>query len=212
MVIDSSLPGHTTAAINRSWDYRVSLVPNGSSTARLDIRYENLRLVPDPDCRQAAEGGGGCYWNYVRVFLPPAAEQVRAPIASLHEGTEKLIWGHRDINSAQVITHAGSGLRGLVEVGGYVVVEPGTVLTLPLAYELHPNVIRGVGSGQYEYRLLLSKQPGIDDDRVSIRVQLPAGARVVASSPPSARASGNTVTWEHTLVRDAELVVVFTLP
>lgn len=211
MVIDSSLPGHTTAAINRSWDYRVSLVPNGSSTARLNIRYENTRPVPDPDCRQAAEGGGGCYWNYARVFLPPAAELVRAPIVPLHEGSEKLIWGHRDLRSEQVITHAGAGLQGLVEVGGYVVVEPGAVLTLPLEYALNASVIRSVGPGRYEYRLLLSKQPGMDNDRVSVRVQLPDVARVVASSPPSARASGSVVAWELTLAQDAELVVVFEL-
>ena len=212
MVIDSSLPGHTTAAIERSWDYRVSLVPNGSSTARLNIRYENTRPVPDPDCRQAAEGGGGCYWNYVRVFLPPVAELVQAPITPLHEGSEKLIWGHRDLHSEQVITHAGSGLQGLVEVGGYLVVEPRTVLTFPLVYALKANVIRSAGPGRYEYRLLLAKQPGIDSDRVSVRVQLPEGARVVASSPAFANASGSTVTWEHTLARDAELVVVFESP
>ena len=212
MVIDSSLPGHTTAAIRRSWDYRVSLVPDGSSTARLYIRYENTRPVLDPHCRQAAEGGGGCYWNYARVFLPPAAELVRAPIVPLHEGSEKLIWGHRDLRSEQVITHAGSGLQGLVEVGGYLVVEPGSVLTLPLAYALKANVIRSVGPGRYEYRLLLAKQPGIDDDRVSVRVQLPEDARVVAVSPPSVRVDGNTVTWQHTLVRDSELIVVFESP
>ena len=209
MVIDSSLPGHTTAAINRSWDYRVSLMLDGSSTARLDIRYENRRPVSDPDCRQAAEGGGGCYWNYVRVFLPPAAELVQAPIVPLHEGSEKRIRGHRDLHTERVITHAGSGLRGLVEVGGYVVVEPGTVLTLPLAYALDARVIRSVGPQRYEYRLLLWKQSGIDDDRVRVRVQLPQGARVVASSPPSTRVSDGMVTWEHNLVRDAELVVVF---
>ena len=168
--------------------------------------------MSDPDCRQAAEGGGGCYWNYARVFLSPSAERVQAPIVPLHEGSEKLIWGHRDLRSEQVITHAGAGLRGLVEVGGYVVVEPGTVLTLPLAYALNANVIRSVGPGRYEYRLLLAKQPGVDDDRVRVRVQLPEGARVVASSPPSALAGEGVVTWEQTLVRDAELVVVFVSP
>ena len=111
-----------------------------------------------------------------------------------------------------MITHAGSGLQGLVEVGGYLVVEPGSVLTLPVVYALNENVVRRVGPGRYEYRLLLTKQPGIDDDRVSVRVQLPEGARVVASSPPSARASTSAVTWEQTLTQDAELVIVFESP
>ena len=68
------------------------------------------------------------------------------------------------------------------------------------------------GPKQYEYRLLLTKQPGIDSDRVSVRVQLPEGARVVTTSPPSVRSSGSTVTWEGTLVRDTELVIVFESP
>ena len=103
-------------------------------------------------------------------------------------------------------------MRGLVEVGGYVVVEPGTVLTLPLSYALNADVIRSVGPRQYEYRLLLVKQPGMDDDRLSVRVQLPEDSQVVTSSPSSARVSGSTVMWEHTLAADAELIVVFKVP
>ena len=89
---------------------------------------------------------------------------------------------------------------------------PGTGLTLPLAYALDPSGSRSVGPRLYEYRLLLTKQPGIDSDRVSVRVQLPEGARVVTTSPPSVRSSGSTVTWEGTLVRDTELVIVFESP
>lgn len=212
MVVDSSLPGHTAAAITRSWNYRVSLVPNGTSSAHLTVRYVNTNEVRNPECRQAEEGGGGCYWNYVRVFLPPAAEHVQAPIVPLHEGAEKLIWGHRELTSERVITHAGSGLRGLVEVGGYLVVEPGSVLTLPIAYDLDASVVRRVGPGRYEYRLLLSKQPGMDRDRVRVRVQLPAGASVTTASPVSASVGGTTVTWDLALRSDTELVVVFESP
>ncbi len=123
MVLDSSLPGHTTATVTRQWNYHVDLVPAGVSQADLRIRYENTRSEPSPDCRQAAEGGGGCYWNYVRVLLPSTASNVRSPQVPLHEGAEKLIWGYRDLDSARTITHAGAGLANLIEVGGFVVVE-----------------------------------------------------------------------------------------
>lgn len=212
MVVDSSLPGHTTASVARSWQYRVDLVPGGVSQADLRIRYENSRLEASPDCRQAAEGGGGCYWNYVRVLLPPSASRVQPPQAALHEGSEKLIWGYRDIDSARTITHAGAGLTNLVEVGGFVVVEPSQVVTLPIEYELNSSIVRAVGGSRYEYRLELLKQPGVDRDTVDIDVQLPIGAHVVALSPEGFQPTERGASWSGALMRDTELVVVFELP
>ena len=212
MVVDSSLPGHTTSSVTREWDYRVTLVPGGTSRADLRIRFTNDRPIEVPDCRQAAEGGGGCYWNYVRAFLPEAASNVQVPSAGLHEGSEKLTWGHRDLETGGVLTHAGAGLTGLTEVGAYVVVEPLTVLTLPVSYELGPAVVRRVDSGRYEYRLQLLKQSGIDTDQVSVAVGLPAGSSVLATSPAGFVTSGDETSWRGALTSDTELVVVFEVP
>ncbi|MEE8518515.1 MAG: DUF4012 domain-containing protein, partial [Dehalococcoidia bacterium] len=209
MVIDSSLPGHTTDDVTRTWDYFVSIEPDAMSHARLRLRFENTRAAEASICRQAALGGGGCYWNYVRAFISPAAEEITLPSVPLHQGTEKLIWGHRELETASVLVHGGPALEGLVEVGGYVVVEPGSVLTMPVTYELDPRVVRRVDDGRYEYRLQLVKQPGIDGDQINVRLELPAGASVTASSPSGVRSDGRDVTWEGTLESDMELVVVF---
>lgn len=212
MVLDSSLPGHTTAAVTRTWEYDLELVPEGVSNADLRIHFENARLGISSDCRQAAEGGGGCYWNYLRIFLPEAAAGVRPPHVAAHEGAEKLIWGYRDLDTARVETHAGSGLTGLVEIGGFVVVEPSQVVTVPVRYELSPVIMRSVGAGRYEYRLELLKQPGVDRDLLDIEIRLPAGSELLALSPSDAKATERGAAWTGQLTGDAELVVVFEVP
>ena len=116
-----------------------------------------------------------------------AVESVQGPSAPLHEGSEKLIWGHRDLESAVVFRHGSGALTDMVEVGSYVVVEPQTVLTLPVDYQLGPDVIRRVGDRRFEYRLRVVKQSGIDNDTVLVRALLPEDARVVASSPQGLR-------------------------
>ena len=211
MVIDSSLPGHTTLAVTRSWDYRVDLTPHGESNAQLLLRYRNDRSSAAPDCRQAAEGGGGCYWNYFRLFLPRAASDVIASPAPLHEGSEKLIWGHRDPDSGRVLEHADAGLEGLTEVGGYITVEPDSILTIPVTYQLGPEVVRQVGEGIYEYRLLLVKQPGMEQDQVRVRVRLPEGSKLVTSAPSGITMEGNVLEFLGVLRENTEIVVIFAM-
>jgi len=209
MVIDSSFPGHMTASIARTWDYRMRLVPGGTSEGSLLLRFENGRAADGAVCRQADPNGGGCYWNYVRVFLSPKAMNVQVPSAPLHEGSEKLTWGHRDLETTSVITHAAAGLAGLVEVGAYVVVEPESTLTLPVRYDLSSSVLRELGGNQFEYRLQLVKQSGIANDRIRVRFELPLGAKVVASSPEGFAVLADDVRWEGGLTEDTQVVLRF---
>ena len=211
MVVDSSLPGHTTAQIDRSIDYTVDLEPGAQSSAELRVRYHNDRPDTAITCRQAIEGGGGCYWNYMRIFIPQTSLEIIAPPIPLHEGSEKLIWGHRDPDSSRVLPHAGGGLQDLTEIGGFITVDGQTTLTVPVSYKLAPQVIRQVGPGRYEYRLVLTKQPGMDRDQVHIRVLLPSGASVQALSAGAEITDAGTVEYRDVLLKDQELVVVFTV-
>ena len=52
MVVDSSLPGHSTAGVQRSFEYRVSLQPNEPVEAHLRLRYDNSDEPRDEICRQ----------------------------------------------------------------------------------------------------------------------------------------------------------------
>ncbi len=211
MVVDSSLPGHTLAAIQRTWHYSVSVDLGGTSQADLALRFQNHRPLGG-SCRQAKPDSGGCYWNFVRVLLSREALNVQAPSAPLHEGSEKLTWGHRELETSQVLFHGGAGLTDLAEVGAYLVIEPGQVLTMPISYDLGPNVVRSVGARSHEYRLQLLKQPGINTDEVEVQVALPAGSRVISASPEGSSIAAESVSWDIRLTKDTEIVLVFESP
>ena len=132
MVVDSSLPGHSTAGVERSWEYRVSLNPNEPIKAELRLRYENKDQPKDEICRQFDWPTYHCYWNYFRVYVPQMADHsaVQMPPVPLHPGALKLIWGYPDANSGTVIQNLPTTPGRLTELGGYIAVEPGTVTTV----------------------------------------------------------------------------------
>ena len=213
MVVDSSFPGHTTADVQREVDYRVALSTAGPSKADLRVRYANKR-PPGPDiCRQSSQALlGGCYWNYFRVLLPEGARDLQGPSVPLHEGAERLIWGYREIDSGQTAVYGSGGLEGLQEVGGFIAVAPGRVITIPIVYELKQGLVQPRGSGRFEYRLQLVKQPGMDGDIYDVSIGLPQGAKLITASPPEASFDGRVVRLTTVLKRDMELVVVFDVP
>ena len=61
MVVDSSLPGHSTEGLQRSFDYRVSLNTKLPIEAHLRIRYDNTDEPEDEICRQFAWEVYHCY-------------------------------------------------------------------------------------------------------------------------------------------------------
>lgn len=213
LVVDSSLPGHTAEGTRRHWEYQVSLQMGKPATARLRVRYdrEGVRRK-DRVCRQSEPGLYACYWNYFRVYLPQAATGIKRPQVPLHEGAEKLIWGYwgsQEADSGSLVREADVGPARLTEVGGFIAVEPGSVTTIPLEYQLPWEMILATGQGSFEYRLLLQKQPGMEQDRISVAVELPLGTEVLKTSPESAGRSGGWVTFDFDLDSDKEVVVAF---
>ena len=209
MVVDSSLPGHTAAVIQRSLEYSVTVNPNQPIEARLRIRYDNGAQAQDVICRQVIPELGPCYWNYFRVYVPSMARGIQIPPVPLHEGSMKLIWGYPDANSASVVPKADTGPSRLTELGGYIAVEPQSVTTVPIQYRLPWNIIRSTGTDVYEYRLLIQKQPGVDRDRVSLTVQLPPNAELLSTSPQYTSRRGQSLSFFFTLESDTVVVVSF---
>ena len=209
MVVDSSLPGHSTAGVTRSWEYQVSLNTDQPAEAQLRLRYDNGEEPQDEICRQYAWEIYHCYWNYVRVYVSPLATDIQMPPIPLHVGALKLIWGYPDADSATVVPNAKTGPARLTELGGYIAVEPGSVVTIPIQYRLSPEVLRPTAVDAYEYRLLIQKQPGMDEDRVSIAVELPTDAELLGTSPEYNSRQGRWLLFDFTLESDTILVVSF---
>ena len=210
MVVDSPFPGHSTAGVERSWEYKVSLTPNEPIQSQLRLRYDNADEPKEEICRQYAWELYHCYWNYFRVYIPPVArEKAQLPPIPLHEGALKLVWGYPDAISASIVENANTGPSRLTELGGYIAVEPGSVTTVPIQYRLPPEIILETARGVYEYRLLIQKQPGMDLDRVSVAVELPPGAELLQTPPKSHSSRGRSLLFNFTLESDTQVVVSF---
>ena len=209
MVVDSSLPGHSTEGVERSWEYRVSLSPGSPVQPQLRLRYDNKDEPQDEICRQYAWEIYHCYWNYFRVYVSPQATEIKMPSVPLHEGALKLVWGWPDADSRSQIQNADTGPARLTELGGYVAVEPGSVTTIPIRYRLPDEFIRSTAPGVYEYRLLIQKQPGMDSDKVSLAVELPPGSELLATSPNVNSIHGKWLLFDFTLEADTTVVVSF---
>ena len=207
MVIDSSFPGHSTAGVQPSWDYRVSLNPGQPVESQLRIRYKNSDGPKNEICRQFAWDQYHCYWNYLRVYIPPLARDIEMPDVPLHQGALKLIWGYQDADSATVVPSAPTGTSRLTELGAYIVVEPGSVTTIPLRYRLEPEALRPTAPGVYEYRLFIQKQAGMDEDRVSVGVELPKDAEMLETSPRFTSRRGRWLQFDFLLQSDTFIVV-----
>lgn len=211
-VVDSSLPGHTAEAVSRSWDYQVKLSVGQPLESKLRLRY-NHREGPreDPVCRQSAPESSNCFWNYFRVYVPGTATKVVAPPVPLNQGSEKLIWGYPDADSLSLKSTTDVGPSRLTEIGGFIAVAPDSVVTVPLEYQLPWEIVRSTGPDSFEYRLLLDKQPGIDDDDVMVAVQLPTGADLISVSPEPVSNSGGLLGFKFTLDTDKQVTVAFTI-
>jgi len=212
MVVDNALPGHERKWASRSWEYRVHVAVDRPLEADLRLRYIHRGAPLQEVCRQADWRASTCYWNFFQVFLPRWATEIEAPPVPLHEGTERLAWGYTEGDSLRMVRHRGEGLTGLVEVGGYLTVEAGTVVTVPLRYRLAPEALRPLGEGRYLYRLLVQKQPGVDDDHYTVAVRLPEDATLLGATPSPTRVAGRWVVWRGTLTADATFEVLFRTP
>ncbi|MEK7777949.1 MAG: DUF4012 domain-containing protein, partial [Chloroflexota bacterium] len=94
LIVDSSLPGHARSIVQRRVQYQVTLAMGQPIEAQLLLEYRHKGKEPDPDCRQALALPLGCFWNFLRVFIPVVAQDIQAPPIPLHEGSEWLIWGY----------------------------------------------------------------------------------------------------------------------
>ncbi|MCL0044460.1 DUF4012 domain-containing protein, partial [Dehalococcoidia bacterium] len=94
MIVDSSLPGHARSAVERRVQYHVTLAMGQPIDAELLIQYRHKGQVLDPNCRQALSQPTGCYWNYLRVYIPVIAQDIQVPPIPMHEGSQWLLWGY----------------------------------------------------------------------------------------------------------------------
>lgn len=137
------------------------------------------------------------------------ATEIQMPAVPLHQGSLKLIWGYPDADSRSVVTNSDTGPARLTELAGYAAVEPASITTIPIQYQLRPGILRSSGPDAYEYRLLIQKQPGMDRDEVAVSIELPPNAELLATSPEYNSSRGGWVLFNFTLEADTTVALSF---
>ncbi|GEM_PF-1944044 len=209
MVVDSMLPGHTRPVVVRHIQYEASLGVHADTQATLLLSYQHTGTQPDPTCRQTDTTPTGCFFDYVRVYVPVLAANIDVPPIPAPEGSELLRWGYEPADTLSIIGAPQAGTERLTEIGGYVMVEPQATVTLPIRYVLPSRLLHDLGNNTYEYRLLIQRQPGMPDEPVTVMVELPEGSALASTSPGPVARDGRWLKFTVTLSSDQLITVQF---
>ena len=180
MVIDSNVGfNKVNRNIAREITYGVTLTPDGGSV-RLDILYTNHSRPsgrdvcssqgnnPQPELYESLKNG--CYWNYLRVYVPEDSQLDGASPFPLPQGALYRRIGYNDIEET-LRTYLESGRR---VYAGFFTVGEGSSLKVAFQYRLPPSVVVRKDD-LLTYRLLIQKQSGIQSERGNITIHFPQG-------------------------------------
>jgi hypothetical protein len=174
----------------------VAIAADGSAeeTLRLDWTNDAAKAgEPYASIRDYSTAKDGRYGAYVRVLTPIDSELVDAS-------------GQTDQPIAGVESIAPEAGRN--SFANYLLMAPGAS---SLTYRwLEPEAVRQA-AGAWTYVLTVQRQPGAAPGTTTIRVTLPAGARVGAL-PAGATLNGSVVSFTTAPSIDAQLTLQYTLP
>lgn len=151
--------------------------------------------------------GNRCYWNLIRIFVPDGSVVTHLPALPLTSKSVAVQTGRRrvgDETSTAAFGAEGTYISGLMQVAALEKAE--------FRYEYAPPAsIVQEEEDTLMYSLLLSPQPGIIDEKITVSVVLPANAEISSSSYPLEFVNPSTVIARYTLDKTTELVIRYGL-
>jgi hypothetical protein len=214
MVVDTNMGfNKVNPNVERSVEYQVSIEDEGGITSRVAVTYRNRSGSGPEECVQEAvypptyrEMMEGCYWNYLRIYVPEESELVQGPQLTLPEGSLR---ARQDATGgASLGTEVGPAESGKSVCGVFFVVAPGERREMVFEYEQPSSVL--VAEEQSEtYRLLVQKQPGTLAVPLRVEVELPSGSSVISVTPEARSLANGHVVFETDLRQDREFEVIF---
>jgi hypothetical protein len=213
MLVDTNMGfNKVNPNIENELRYLVTLGADGSAIGRLSITYHNVSDSSVDECVQESvypptyeEMMEGCYWDYLRVYVPEETQLTRGPDLTLPEGS---LWaGESGMGGTPLVTEVGVE-EGKNVFASFFVVGPTELRELAYEYELPESTVVHEGSTS-AYRLLVQKQPGTLANPLRVEVELPSGSVVVSSTPEGAEVAGERVIFDTDLRVDRQFEVVF---
>lgn len=213
MVVDTNMGfNKVNPNVETAVEYQVTLGEDDSLTGRVAVTYRNHSTETTDSCIQEAvypptyqEMMEGCYWNYLRLYVPEGSELVEGPQLTLPEGSLRAREdGTAGVPLATEILPAESGKDVF---GVFCVVPPGERREMVFEYKLPSSVVEG--GDPRTYRLLVQKQPGTEAVPLRVEVKLPSGSSLVSTQPETSGPSQGSVVFESDLREDRLFEVIF---
>jgi hypothetical protein len=208
LVVDSNVGyNKVDANVARFIEYGVDLGNARAPRARLTVTYRNHSTVLPEDCVQEArpveryaEMMGGCYWNYLRVYVPARSVLLNGPAPELVPGS---LMARQGGVAGQVAISPTLAMAGWEIWTAFFSLEAGEERALTFEYALPAEVVRQAG-GSSQYRLHVQKQAGTASVPLRVTVLLPARTEVVSAMPPEL-GSGQGIITDLRIDREFEV-------
>lgn len=213
MVVDTNMGfNKVNPNVETALEYEVTIEEDESLTSRVAITYRNHSSEMADPCAQEAvypptyeEMMEGCYWNYLRLYVPEGSVLVQGPQLTMPEGSLRA--REDGTSGSPLVTEVGPAESGRSVYAVFLVVPPGERREMVFEYQPPSSVLEVENSTTY--RLLVQKQPGTVAVPLRVEVRLPPGASVVSTQPEASAVSHGSVVFESDLREDREFEVTF---
>ncbi len=193
MVVDANLGNKSNSSISRQIIYDVDLQPDGTAVGNLTLVYDYSASVAERDpAVNPAHYGRLDYFNLLQVFTPAGSTLLNSDD----------LWNTPESETTGALT----------DFVALTLVAYNTTESFSLSYAT-PPVVEAFG-GYRRYRLLVQKQPGTRADPLTVQISLPAGAKLVSTSPEAAATyeiAQKVLEFRASLVTDQWIEVVYRL-
>jgi hypothetical protein len=152
------------------------------------------------------EGMVGCYWDYLRFYVPEGSQLLETERAPLPSGSLLYRYGFAPLGDAGPDT--GPVEKGKTVFGLFFVVPPGEARDVQLQWQLPKGIVTH-GQDGLHYRLTVQKQSGTPPILLRVAVHVPHDAYVVRATPEPAAIQVGEVMFELSLTTDQQIEIVF---
>ena len=199
--------------IQRDVSYIIDMRRDGRPRASLTLGYDNHSGPNSPGCEPQWRDRGtdytqfknACYWNFLRVYIPQgstllSATPMRLPEYSVSVEIDRGVPGQ---DTGRI-----SSSHNKLMFSGLTAIEAGDRREINLVYDLPASALRREGD-TITYQLLIQKQPGVRQRKVSVDFILPEGYELGSSSVSPVQLGDSRVSLALVLDQDTMIDVEF---
>ena len=215
MVVEANIGyNKVNANVEREITYDVDLSDINLPTSNLTVRIKNLsRSNNEFQCTQYTRipevddsaniyldyPMEGCYYSYVRVFLPENAKLAGGQAMPVTRDDMVML----STNVPPRFDDLNETIPGIDGFGTLVLVRKESDSQTRMSFELPASdILTHEADGSVWYRLKIQKQPGVDHIPFTLRIHIPANMHIQTSLPIEGERTSSAITYQFDLEED----------